>query len=309
VPSPVGFIGLGNMGAALARRLAHQVPLLVFDLDARKVAELGKSGLPCAVHAATSPKEVAQECDTILFCLPTSEHVQRILFGEDPIADDLRSGTLLIDCTTGQPELTRSIAADLAGRGVAFVDAPVSGGPQGAEAGTIAILIGGSDPDFEAARVVLGLISPNVRHVGAVGAGHCVKLLNNVLAAGHRMLAFETAAIASANGVDPETFIEAVNVSSGRSYATEITMPRHVFGTDLVQGFGLQLMAKDVRLSAQLVPETMGEWSLVREVHRRLQDALAALPPGVDINETLVLYERGAHATVATSDRPSATAV
>jgi 3-hydroxyisobutyrate dehydrogenase len=308
VTSAVGFIGLGNMGRALARRLARQVPLVVFDLDVRKVTELGESGLPCTVHAATSPKEVAHECDTILFCLPTSEHVQRVLFGEEAIADDLRSGALLIDCTTGQPGITRSIAADLGGRGVAFVDAPVSGGPQGAEAGTIAILVGGSDPDFVAAQVVLALISPNVRHVGAVGAGHCVKLLNNALAAGHRMLAFETAAIASANGVDPETFIEAVNVSSGRSYATEITMPRHVFGADLVQGFALQLMAKDVRLSAQLVPETVGDLSLIREVHRRLQDALTALSPDADINETLVLYERGAHATVATSERPIATA-
>ena len=153
---------------------------------------------------------------------------------------------------------------------------------------------------------MLELISPNVRHVGPVGAGHTVKLLNNVLAAGHRMLAFETAAVAAANGVDPRVFIEAVNISSGRSYATEVTMPRHVFGDQLVQGFALGLMAKDVRLGESLVGPGFDELSLTREVWARLASALERFGPDVDINRTLEVYEEAADRTVATSRRDEA---
>ena len=100
---------------------------------------------------------------------------------------------------------------------------------------------------------VLRLISPNIRRMGPVGSGHSVKFLNNLLAAAHRLLAFEVTAVAAANGVNPQEFIDAINLSSGRSYATEITMPRHVFGEELRQGFSLALMNKDVRLARTLL--------------------------------------------------------
>lgn len=299
----VGFIGLSSMGGALAARLAKQADVYVFDLDADRLAEARQAGATPVADIV----EMAGKCSVILTCLPTSQHVQRVLSGPDGLGVKLPTGTMVIDCTSGDPQITRALAAELAERGLDLVDAPVSGGPQGATAGTIAILVGGSDEQYARAEPVLKLVSSNVRHVGGVGAGHVVKLLNNVLAAGHRMLAFETAAAAAANEVDPKTFIEVVNLASGRSYATEITMPRHVFGEQLVQGFSLGLMAKDVGLGRDLIPADLQSRALTPLVHERLLSSMADLGPDADINLTLEAYEAEAGATVATSARPSRT--
>jgi 3-hydroxyisobutyrate dehydrogenase len=318
--SSIGFIGLGQMGAALATRLLTTLgrtplvaadpgatqpdqpesSLMVFDLDPERVAELTRRG----AAAAASVAEIAKSCSTVILCLPTSQLVRSVLMGPAGIAADLGPGALIIDCTTGEPGVTRELSAELGSRGIGFVDAPVSGGPQAATAGTIAIMVGGTDEAVAQARPVLELISPNVRSVGGSGAGHCVKLLNNALAAAHRMMAFETATLAALNGVDPKTFIEVVNLASGRSYATEITMPRHIFGEQLVQGFSLGLMAKDVGLAGALVPPALGDISVISVVNERLQSALGALPPSADINETITLYERASGREVATSERP-----
>jgi 3-hydroxyisobutyrate dehydrogenase len=302
--SAVGFVGLGNMGGALAARLASQrdgqFELYVFDLDQARVAEAGLAG----ARAARSISDLASRCEVVITCLPTSAHVRSVVNGEGGLGATLAPGSLIIDCTSGEPAVTRELAAELAARGIGLVDAPVSGGPQAAAAGTIAIIAGGPEEWYERALPTLRRISPNVRHVGPVGAGHVVKLLNNVLAAGHRMLAFETAAVAAAQGVDPETFIDVVNLASGRSYATEITMPRHVFGAALAQGFSLGLMAKDVGLGCQLLPPSLEELSLALQVHRRLQVALTEFGPDADINQTLETYERATQTRVATSARP-----
>ena len=298
--SAVGFIGLGNMGGVLAARLAGQSELYVFDLDPERVAE----ALDAGARPAHSIAEIASKCEVVITCLPTSAHVKSIVTSEGGLAATLAPGSLVIDCTSGDPAVTRELAAELNARGIGLVDAPVSGGPQAAAAGTIAIIAGGTEELYEQALPTLTRISPNVRHVGPVGAGHVVKLLNNVLAAGHRMLAFETAAVAAAQGVDPKTFIDVVNLASGRSYATEITMPRHVFGAALAQGFSLGLMAKDVGLGCGLLPEPLEELSLALQVHRRLQAALTEFGPDADINQTLEAYERVTQTQVATSKRP-----
>jgi 3-hydroxyisobutyrate dehydrogenase len=298
--SAVGFIGLGAMGGALAARLAGQVELYVLDLDPARVAQACAAG----AQAARSTAQIAGKCEVVITCLPTSAHVKSVVSGEAGLGAALAPGSLVIDCTSGAPGVTRELAAELGKRGIGFIDAPVSGGPQAAVAGTIAIIVGGPEEAYEQARPTLSLISPNVRHVGPVGAGHVVKLLNNVLAAGHRMLAFETAAVAASQGVDPKTFIDVVNLASGRSYATEVTMPRHVFGEALAQGFSLGLMAKDVGLGCLLLPQPLAELSLALEVHRRLQAALTEFGPDADINQTIETYERAAQAQVAISARP-----
>lgn len=303
-PSHVGFVGLGSMGSALARRLAGsgEVNLTVFDLDDSRCRELAAAG----AVIAESPLDLAKVSDVVLTCLPTSQHVEAVVFNESGLADGLAEGGLLVDCTSGHPGLTRAIGARLAERGVAMVDAPVSGGPQGADAGTIALLAGGTAADVTRATTVLSLISPNVHHVGGLGAGHTVKLLNNILAAGHRMLAFETAAVAAANGVDPRTFIDAVNISSGHSNATQVTMPRHVFGEHLEQGFSLGLMAKDVSQGCTLYGPELDELSLAQQVEARLRAAVRRFGPDVDINCTLEIYEQAVGRTVATSKRDRA---
>jgi 3-hydroxyisobutyrate dehydrogenase len=293
----IGFIGLGMMGSALAMRLAGRADLTVFDLDPARAEPLVAAGGRAAGNIG-----VIAAADTIITCLPTSAEVRSAL-------DALRSaggpapGALVIDCTSGDPAATRAIAADLSQRGIAFADAPVSGGPQAAAAGTIAILVGADDDVFARAEPLLRLISPSVRHVGSVGSGHCVKLLNNALAAGQRLLAFEALTVAVTQGVDPVSFVDAVNVSSGRSYATEVTLPRHLLDGALDQGFSLGLAAKDVSLAVSLVPPPLAGQSLIAEVADRTVSAVRQLGTSTDVNRLIEIYEELSGTTVARSDR------
>jgi 3-hydroxyisobutyrate dehydrogenase len=293
----IGFIGLGVMGSALALRLASRAELTVFDVDPARAAPLAAAG----ASAADDIAELAAT-DTVITCLPTSAEVESAL-GTLRSAGGPAPGALVIDCTSGDPAATRAIAAGLARHGIAFADAPVSGGPQAAAAGTIAILVGADDAVFARAEPLLQLISPSVRHIGAVGSGHCVKLLNNALAAGQRLLAFEALAIATGQGVDPVTFTNAVNVSSGRSYATEVTLPRHLLDGVLDQGFSLGLAAKDASLAASLVPPALSGQSLIAEVADRTAGAARRLGPAADVNRLIEVYEELTRTTVARSDR------
>jgi len=301
-PRPrVGFIGLGAMGSALASRLTGSAALSVFDLEPVRAKTLVAAG----AHLVPDLAELAARADVIITCLPTSQHVRAAIFDGGGLLDHLKQGTLLIDATSGDPAVTREMSSALTADNIALIDAPVSGGPQAATAGTIAIVVGAGEEELQRARPVLELISPNIRHVGGVGSGHCVKALNNALAAGHRLLAFEATAVAVANGVDPAAFIDAVNISSGRSYATEITIPRHILGGTLDQGFSLDLMAKDVALAGGLVPSELAGTSSISHVSTLLDTARGRLAPGADINRLIEIFEAAAQMTIATSDRAS----
>ncbi|TWG98565.1 3-hydroxyisobutyrate dehydrogenase [Nocardioides sp. J9] len=295
----VGFIGLGAMGGAIARRIIAQRKVRVFDLDQARRREFVALG----ALSAASPRDLAQHASVVVICLPTSVHVEEVVFGLEGLVDFLGPGSLVIDATSGDPVASRSIAARLAALDVSYVDAPVSGGPQGADAGTLAIMVGGSQADVERARPLLELVSPNIRHVGAVGSAHCAKALNNLLAASHRLLAFEASAVAASQGVDPQAFIDCVNISSGRSYATEVTMGRHVFGERLAQGFALGLMAKDVGLAAALVPEPLEGFSLATTVRGLMERMRDEFGPEADVNDVIEAYEAAAEVRVATSER------
>jgi 3-hydroxyisobutyrate dehydrogenase len=294
----VGFVGLGAMGSALAMRLAATTELTVFDLDPVRARPIVAAGARTASDLAA----LAAAVDTIITCLPTSRDVRSALDAMQP-GTSLAAGALVIDCTSGDPAQTRAIAADLARYGIALVDAPVSGGPQAAAAGTIAILVGAGDDAFARAEPLLRLVSPAIRHVGGVGTGHCVKLLNNALAAGQRLLAFEALTIAVGQGVTAASFVDAVNVSSGRSYATEVTVPRHLLSGTLDQGFSLGLTAKDADLARALVPPALAGKSLIAEIAARTIAAARDLGPGTDVNRIIEIFERLTGTVVATSDR------
>ncbi len=291
----IGFIGLGQMGAALARRVLRAFPLSVFDLDAGKCADLAALG----AIVVKAPAEIAAACGTIVTCLPTSELVRDLILGKGGLADQAAPGTLFIDMTTGFPEVTREIATALRERGLWMVDAPVSGGPQGAEAGTIAIMAGGPPEAYAAAEPMLRSISSNVTHVGDVGAGHTLKLLNNFMAAGARLLAFEALALGARNGLDPQTCIGVINKAAGRSYMTEVIIPRHIFSDQLEQHFSVGLMLKDLILAARLVgPEFEGLdlAGTVREIFARGVETLGA---SADINMLIRLFEKSAGKPIA----------
>ena len=244
----IGYIGLGNMGGALALRLQISHPLRVYDLNPVSVSALVDAG----ATAAGSLESMAATCDTILMCLPKSEHVRSVLFGPQGLAPHLRPGTFLIDQTTGNPIDTRAMAADLAVRGVELIDAPVSGGALGAKAGTIAIMVGASLEQFAKAAPILNAISPNVFHAGGVGAGQVIKLVNNVLSGAQRLLTFEAMALAAKNGIEPEKACEILMAGGARNVFMEKFLAPQILKGKLDVGFTLGLMHKDVHLACQL---------------------------------------------------------
>lgn len=291
----IGFIGLGNMGAALARRLLREHPLRVWDLNPEAVERLTAEG----AAAANGPAGVAAAgADMVVTCLPTSAEVEESLFGKGGVAATLPSGSLAVDMTTGDPLATKRMAARLAERGIGLVDAPVSGGVAGAVEGTVAIMVGGPPADYERARGVLETISPNVFHAGGIGAGHAMKLINNMISSCARIATFEGLALAVKTGLDPRRFAEILSKCTGRGYVADTTLPDYVIPGRRDQGFGLALMYKDLTLATGLghdlkVPLTAG--AQARELFGR---ALNELGDDVDITQLVRIFERAAGVNV-----------
>lgn len=288
--SDLGFIGLGNMGAELARKLMRDHTLHVWDLDHAAVERLVAEG----AVAANGPAGVGSAAEMLFTCLPTSAQVEEVLFGPDGAAAALSAGTMVADMTTGDPLATKEMAARLAGDGIDMIDAPVSGGVSGAVAGTIAIMVGGTAGQFDRVRPVFESISPNIFHAGDVGSGHAMKLINNMISSCIRLATFEGVALAVKAGIAPMRFAEILSKSSGRGYVADTSLPRHVIPGRLDQGFGLALMYKDLSLATKLgqdlkVPLTTGNYA--REVFR---SALNELGEGIDITQLITIFERAA---------------
>jgi 3-hydroxyisobutyrate dehydrogenase len=283
----VGFIGLGNMGAPLARRLTADHQLVVYDRDPAALAAFESTG---AVTAG-SPSDLAQGANIVLTCLPTSAQLESLLFGEQSLASALERGTLVIDMTTGDPAATCEMAARLRERSIELIDAPVSGGPRGADAGTIAIIVGGTTDQFERASRVLDSISCNVMHAGGVGTGHAVKVGNNLLNLVCRLATFEAVSLLVRAGVTPETAVSIIQKSSGRSYATEITLPDNILSGKMKQGFSMGLMHKDASLALAIADDLAVRMPIGREAFDALGQALAEQGPQADMSEVALTYE------------------
>ena len=159
------------------------------------------------------------------------------------------SGTSIIDMTTGEPKITRKIENILSKKGINFVDAPVSGGPKGALNGTIAIMAGCKEDHYEKIKPLLNVISENVFHTGDVGSGHSLKAGNNLLNLICRIATFEVVSLLVKDGIDPNTAVEVIQKSSGRNYATEITLPDNILSGKMFQGFTTGLMNKDATIA------------------------------------------------------------
>lgn len=290
----VGYVGLGAMGGALAKRLLKSRKLRLYDLRPEAAQALAADGgVP-----QQSPAALAEGSDLVLTCLPTSNEVREAIFGKGGIAEGLKAGGVIADMTTGDPLATRAMAEELKGRGLTLIDAPVSGGPHGAEAGTIAIMVGAPDDVYARVAPVLRQISPNVFHAGGVGNGQTMKLVNNVIAASIRQITFEAIAMGVKNGLTLQTCIEVLNKGSGRSYTSELMLPRLADGS-LKANFTLELMLKDVRLATELGQKSGAPMHLGGLVRENLLAALNDLGPRADVNEIVRRYERAAGVKIA----------
>lgn len=245
----VGFIGLGNMGSPLAQQiLDSEHELAVFDRDAAAVERMVDAG----AIACDDARELAARSDVLVLCLPTSGHVREVMLGEHGVRASLSAGSLVIDHTTGDPTVTKAVAAELAEYRVDFIDAPVSGNVARAEAGTIAVMVGASKAQYERAHPVISSITSQIFHVGDVGAGHTMKLVNNLVSFAQRLVTQEALTLGVKNGIDPYVAAEVLGVSSGRNTYVENDLGPAILTGELNTAFSLGLAHKDVRLACQL---------------------------------------------------------
>jgi 3-hydroxyisobutyrate dehydrogenase len=286
----IGFLGLGAIGTPMAAHLARRGPLTVWNRTAARAAEF------VARHggaAAASPREAAAG-DVVITCLSTSADVAGLLDGPDGILAGIRPGALFLDCTSGDPAASRRIAARLDERGVAFADAPVSGGTNGAEAGTLTVMVGGSAETFARARPVLSAFGERIEHVGPVGAGDALKAVNNALLAVNILAVGEGLAALVKAGVAPRTALGVVNASSGRSFVSEVLVPERVLTGAWPRTFRLALLDKDVAIATDLLTETGVPGPVLELARSLLHAARARLDEAADYLDPIRLTERQA---------------
>jgi len=284
----VGFLGLGAIGAPMATHLARRGPLVVWNRTATRATEFARR---FGARAAATPREVAGQVEVLITCLPSSREVEALLDGRDGLLAGLRSGTLFLDCTSGDPATSRRLAARLAERGVAFADAPVSGGTNGAEAGTLTIMVGADPATFARARPVLDAFGSRIEHLGDVGAGHAMKAVNQALLAVNILAVGEGLAALAKAGVSPRVAVDVLNQSSGRSFVSQSLVPERVLTGHWPKTFRLALLDKDVGIARELFRDTGVEAPVLEVTGEILSRARAALGEEADYLEAIRLVE------------------
>lgn len=250
----IAFIGLGNMGGPMAANLLKAGHALhVFDLSAAALDTAVAAG---AQAAATASAAVAG-AQIVISMLPASRHVEGLYLGDAGILAAIEPGTLVIDCSTIAPASAQKVAAAAAERGVAMIDAPVSGGTAGAAAGSLTFIVGGDGDALERARPILQAMGKNIFHVGASGAGQVAKLCNNMALGVIMAVTGEALALGVAHGLDAKVLSQMMAVSTSRSWATEVCNPwpgvleHSPASRGYSGGFGNDLMLKDLGLAAE----------------------------------------------------------
>lgn len=249
----IGFIGLGQMGGPMAARLMNAgYSLVVHDLR----GEAARPLLDRGADWATDPATVARRAQVIITILPSSVEVRAVMEGTDGLLSALQPESVCLEMTTGDPAVTRELAEAVAARGGVLLDAPVSGGVRGARGGTLSIMVGGPEAVLEAMRPILGQFGSKIFHAGPVGAGHAIKLVNNACSAAALLVTAEAVAVAAKAGIDPSRAVEILQVSSGRSNASDYKFPEFILTGRFDAGFAIRLMVKDLDGYARLARES-----------------------------------------------------
>jgi len=277
----VGFVGLGNMGWPMAANLhAAGFSLVVRDADAARQASFAAE-YPGA-QAAGSPDAFAA-AGLVVTMLPNGSIVHDALLGWG-IAAALEPGALVVEMSSSDPSDTVGLAAGLAGGGIRVVDAPVSGGVPRAVTGELSLMVGGADEDVARAQPVLRVLGDPARQfrTGALGTGHAMKALNNVIGAATYCVTAEALVAGQRFGLDPQTMIAIINASTGRSFVSETVFAAEVLTGRYGSGFALGLMAKDVHIARSVAATAEADAPVLALADERWAEALARLGPAAD---------------------------
>jgi 2-hydroxy-3-oxopropionate reductase len=266
----IGFIGLGIMGRGMTHNLLKAGrDVMVWNRSAARMDGFAAAG----TKTASSPADLAARCDVILVCVSDTPDVEQVLFGENGVSAGVKSGALVVDHSTISPQKTVVMAKRLNEQGVAYLDAPVSGGSEGAAKGILSIMIGGEVADVERAMPVLQAYGKTITHVGAQGAGQMAKLVNQILVVVNQLAASEALLFAQSGGLDLAKTIEAVKGGAAGSWMLANRGPQMIV-RDFRPGFTIDLQQKDLRLVLEAA-DAMGipliATSMVFQMYRTLQ--------------------------------------
>ncbi len=247
----VGFVGMGQMGRRMAPHIANLgLPVHVYDLDPEAAHAAARSHNGIVV--ADSAKAVGAAADAVITMLPAGPDVNAAAIGADGLAEGFSDGDVLIDMSSSQPWMTVDLAKELGARGIQMIDAPVSGGTAGAEAGTLTLMVGGDDGVVQRCMPILEPMAAHIFRTGAVGSGHALKTLNNMLSGLNTMAAAEVMLIGKRFGLDPEVMVDVINESTGMNSAMKRTMKSQVISRKFGGGFAWDLKFKDFGIAIEL---------------------------------------------------------
>ncbi len=291
----IGFIGLGHMGNPMARNLLkHGHTLKVFDVVpdlVKKLTDLGAESAPTAAACA-------QGVELVITMLPSSPHVRSVYTGENGVLSGAAKGTPLIDSSTIDPHTAREVAAAAAKNGNPMVDAPVSGGTGGAEAGTLTFMVGGEAADFERAKPILQCMGKNIVHCGGAGNGQVAKICNNMMLAIEMVATAEGMALAAKLGMDPKVFAGIANTSSGRCWSSDTYNPYPGVLENVPSsrgysgGFGSDLMLKDLTLVTEAAKAAKQPVVLGAAAQQLYQMHSSMGNGGLDFSSIIKLYKK-----------------
>jgi 3-hydroxyisobutyrate dehydrogenase len=293
----VAFLGLGAIGRPMAHHLAAGGDDLAVWNRTSARASTFVSEHPGTRHA-TTPAEAADGGDVVITCLPTSRDVESLLHGKAGLLATMRPDSVLVDCTSGDPATSRTIAAELEKKGIRFLDAPVSGGVAGAERGKLTIMVGGDPAILDRVRPVLSKLGEKIVHCGPVGAGHALKAVNQYLLGVHIWSLAEGLAVLARSGVSAATALDVINASSGRSNVSQNLFPERVLTRAFPRTFRLALLDKDVAIAAEAAREHAVPTPVLQLTAELMRTAHAILGEEADHVEATRVVEQWAQVEI-----------
>ena len=294
----IGFIGLGLMGRPMAKNLLKAgYPVVVHSRSKGPVDDVVAAG----ARAASSPADVARQATRIITMVPDSPDVEKVLDGPEGVFSAMQPGTIVIDMSSIAPAVARRLAARSKERGGSMLDAPVSGGDIGAINGTLSIMVGGDPAVIDRCRPVLESMGERIFATGALGSGHAMKALNNLVSAAGLIAATEALLIGRRFGLDPNVMIDVLNASTGRNNSTENKFKQFVLSRRFASGFSLDLMVKDLATALDLAHTTATPAPFSAACRELWAAAQAQLDPDVDHTAVVRWFEEMAKATLGTT--------
>ena len=288
----VGFIGVGNIGRPMATQIAKAgFDITVHDLHEEAAASLVELG----ARWADSPRTLAEHCDIICTCLPGPAEMKAVVFGEDGIAESIRPGAVYIDHTTNSPALVREVHKVLQEKGVEVLDAPVSGGMEGAQTRDLTVLVGGESETLEKCRPVLESMAKTVLHVGKIGSGSVCKITHNAASFIRSMALVECLTVGVKAGVEPDVLLDAYQRSAlGSNSDIHVRLPATIFQGNFEPRFALKIANKDIGLAAELADQYDVPVQLIHACKDEMAEAMSQGLGDRDSSISLTLQEERA---------------